>query len=579
MRSLFVAVTGFWLCAGASAAELPGKYFQLMQAGIAPVENRFAEGDPGDLAMLEKQPGWRHFPHALLVAAVLYTKRNPANTRYHDAKMLALAKKIGDLVAKENQTGAFTKRLDHHRDLYMWLEAYRVLEKDLEPDRRAAWRSEIEKNLEELSADVAPRVDFGAYISPFIGTSPNHYSLWSSTLHMGGIVFGNRAWRDLGARVMHRFVAEEQAPDGYWGEHDITGPTTGYDNLTMTAAALYYENSKDPAALEALRRSNDFHTHFTYPDGRPVEVVNDRNRYWEVNAWGHFGFSHFPDGRRFAAFLASHFEEDHLDIEDLGRVAQSALYYHNGPSSPIPQDSKSDVYRMKRATAGIRKSGPWVVCLSGLISTQAPTNQFYLDRQGHVSVFHEKAGLIITGANSKRQPELATFWEKLEGETYHMPQAARLRMAGTEDRLSLAYNSFFSDLYVPAPKGPDVELKFRVTPKGRRDDGSLNLQVCLKAGETLETGSGKQLTVGTDNIELGAAELGGWIRHRSWTLKLDPGARLSWPVYPFNPYGNGPEKSLRNAVAVVSVPIQANRPSGQAYGAGVQEISFTVRVE
>ena len=140
MRSLFVAVTGLWLCASASAAELPGKYFQLMQTGIAPVENRFAESDPGDLATLEEQPGWRHFPHALLVAAVLYTKQNPANKRYHDARLLALAKKIGDLVAKENQAGAFTKRLDHHRDLYMWLEAYRVLEEDLEPDRRAAWR-------------------------------------------------------------------------------------------------------------------------------------------------------------------------------------------------------------------------------------------------------------------------------------------------------------------------------------------------------------------------------------------------------------------------------------------------------
>src|SRR3970282_628254 len=95
------------------------------------------------------------------------------------------------------------------------------------------------------------------------------------------------------------------------------------------------------------------------------------------------------------------------------------------PISPIPQEAKADAYRMKQVPAGIRKTGPWVVCLSGLISTPAVGNQFYLDRQGHVSVFHEKAGLIITGANSKRQPELATFWEKLQGQVYHMPQVSR----------------------------------------------------------------------------------------------------------------------------------------------------------
>src|SRR2546429_4387458 len=43
---------------------------------------------------------------------------------------------------------------------------------------------------------------------------------------------------------------------------------------------------------------------------------------------------------------------------------------------------------------------------SGLISTPAVNSQFYLDRQGHLSVFHNRLGLVITGAGSKRQPEL-----------------------------------------------------------------------------------------------------------------------------------------------------------------------------
>lgn len=376
MRTLFIALAATWLCGAGFAAELPGKYFELMQSGIARVEERFAQGSPGDLATLEKQPGWRHFPHALLVAAVLHAKQHKANPGYRNPKMLALAKQIGDLVAASNEKGEFAKRLDHHRDLYAWLDAYRLLEKDLEEPRRAAWRRELEKNLAELAVDVEARAGFGAYISPFIGTSPNHYSLWSSTLYVGGKMFNKPEWTDLGGRVMHRFAAEEQAPDGYWGEHDVTGPTTGYDYLTLTAVALYAEHSKDPAALTALRRSTEFHKYFTFPDGHPVDVVNDRNRYWEVSAWGHFGFSRFPDGRRYAEFLTSRFETDRLGIEGLGRVAQNALYYHDGPLAPIPQDEKAAAYRMKQANAGIRKAGPWFVCLSGIIATQAPTNQF-----------------------------------------------------------------------------------------------------------------------------------------------------------------------------------------------------------
>ena len=97
--------------------------------------------------------------------------------------------------------------------------------------------------------------------------------------------------------------------------------------------------------------------------------------------------------------------------------------------------------------AGIRKTGPWVVCLSGIVDTQASTNQFYLDRQANMSVFHSKLGLIISGANSKRQPELATFTEKIKDQMYHMPISSRLRMSEARDRLGLDVNQkeFFLD--------------------------------------------------------------------------------------------------------------------------------------
>ncbi len=557
--------------------ELPAGYYRLMDSKIRAVQEHLASEKTTDLPTLESKPGWRHFPHALLAAAVLFAKKHPANMRYQDPEMLGLAEKIGDVLAAENQKGKFAERLDHHRDLYMWVESYRLLEERLSKDRRLLWRNELEKNLKALANVVAQRADWPAYYGPFLITSPNHFSLWSSTLYLAGRVFGNLGWENLGARVMHRFAAQEQSPDGYWGEHDNRGPTTGYDYLTLTGVALYWEHSRDTAALEALRRSTDFHKYFTYLDGTPVEVINDRNRYWEVSPWGHFGFSHFPDGRRYAEFLTASFEKNRLSLESLGRIAQNALYYHEGPTEPIPQDLPNYQYRMHEP-AGIRKTGPWIVCLSGLTSTRAVTNQFFLDRQSLLSIFHRRLGLVVTGANSKRQPELATLWEKIDGEMFHLPQAGKLRMGDEKDQLGVAYNSFFSVVEIDQPSEGQVTFRFKVVPKARRESAQLNLQLVLKNGETLVTEAGQKVLLKEEAIDLGPESIGGWIRHRGWTLKLRSKGRLTWPVFPYNPYANAPVKRIEGAVGLLSIPITAQRQP-KAGESGEEEIVFLLSVD
>ena len=533
-------------CAVAGAAELPARYYQLLNAGIAQVRQGLAATPAPTLETLEQKPGWRHFPSAILAAAVLYRK-SP------DAAMLKTAEEIGDLLASEQEKGRYNTRLDHHRDTYMWLEAYRLLEAQLGQQRRERWTRALMQNLEPLAADVAKRQDYAWYASPFIGTSPNHFSLWASTVYLASRVFHRPDWEKVAGRVLHRFAAEEQAPDGYWGEHSRAGPTTNYDYLTSAAVALYWEHSKDGAALDALRRSTNFHEYFTYPDGMPVETVNDRNRYGYVSPWGQFGFSNFGDGRRYAEFLTAHLPE-RVGLETLGRLAQDALYYHEGPLEAIPQDRASYAHRMA-VPAGIRKSGPWVVCLSGILST--PTlSQFYLDRQSNLSVFHQKAGLIVTGANSKRQPELATFQEKVRGELIQLPMSSRFTMSDGGDRLSLAFNSFFAAIEALPASGEEVSFRLTTTPKGRISEATFTLQLCLKPGQALETAAGKRVMLSADKVELGAEETGGWIRHNGWTLKTDGKARLVWPVRPYSPYANAVETDMEHAVAAWSVALQ-----------------------
>jgi hypothetical protein len=230
--------------------------------------------------------------------------------------------------------------------------------------------------------------------------------------------------------------------------------------------------------------------------------------------------------------------------------------------------------------AGIRKTGPWVVTISGIVDTQAITNQFYLDRQSNLSVFHSKLGLIVNGANSKRQPELATFRERIAGMTYHLPLSSRLEMSDTRDRLSVAFNTFFSDLYIPPPSERELDLRFVISGKGRPpEEAFLTVQLTLKPGETLETAAGRKLTVGTDRLEMEPDAIGGWIRHHGWTMDTDPTARLVWPVHPFNPYANAPETGLDHAVAALSVPIRLKAQQGRPVRPNEQEIRIRLTTE
>jgi hypothetical protein len=544
------------------AVDLPAHYFQLLEWGITAIENRLAAEPGATLASLESKPGWIHFPNAILLPAVLYAKSHPANKRSGDTHLLQLAERIGDFLVGEQEKGNYSKRGDSDWDTYMWLEAYRLLENKLGQERRTRWEKVLLEETELLVPKLIKCVDYPWYNAPFITTSPNHYAIYASTLLLAGHIFNNQDWIKMSTKVLHRFCVEEQAPDGYWGEHSQAGPTIGYDYLTFTQIALYWEYSKDPEAIKALRRSTNFHIYFTYPDGTPVETMNDRNRYWDVSMWGHFGFSHFPNGRRYAAFLTSFFPYDgDIDshggnMQSLGRIAQNVLYYHEGKTEPIPQDKMNYSHSMQ-IPAGIRKTGPWVVSYSGIIAPPVSLNNFFLDRQGNFSVFNTKTGLIISGANSKHQPGLATFTEIIGNDSIHTPVSSRLQMSEHIDKLALAYNVFFASLDVPAPSAKQLKFQLNTFYKWGEAQVSLNLQLMLKAGQVIETSAGKRTVLGSEKIDWTAEESGGWIKHNGWILKVPQGMHFTWPVYPYNPYKGKPETELELAIGKLSVPLKA----------------------
>lgn len=556
----FVVMT---FAATVRADELPAAYYKLLAdefERVVPAED------------LRFSPSWT------FVAAVLSTHEHPANPSFGDAKLFGQALALGDVAALRSERDQSRNRQDYEWEIHLWLEAYRLLEPKLSDERRDRWKKALAKNIKWFADNVAPRVDFPRYQSPFLRTSPNHYALWASAVHLAGKIFDNRDWERVGGRVMHRFAAEEQTPDGYWGEFTDNGPATRYNYITMCCVALYYENAHDPAALEALRRATEFHRHFTWPNGHGVETIDGRQRFGGPSVWGHFGFTHTPEGRGYAEFLSRFCEPGELRGRDLGRLAQTVLYYHEGPVEPAPQTRDAFHYRMK-VEAGIRRSAPWSYCLSGLFDPPRD-NRFHLLRQGNLGVHHNAIGQIITGANSRDQPELATISEKQSDVVTTVPRIAKLRMSDEGDRLGLSHRSFFVELHVPPPTPEKLKFHFDAIAggDGRMQEGFLNLQLVLHAGEEIETAK-KKFILGEERIELGPDEIGGWIRHRGWKIEVDPNASLTWPVYPFSPYLDGPETDIRRAVGRLWAPLDVRPPT---YRGGEdwprQRIAFAIEV-
>jgi hypothetical protein len=55
--------------------------------------------------------------------------------------------------------------------------------------------------------------------------------------------------------------------------------------------------SKDETVLPALQRAAKFHVVMTYPNGTPVETVDERNSYENTVVVPNVGFTFSPEGR------------------------------------------------------------------------------------------------------------------------------------------------------------------------------------------------------------------------------------------------------------------------------------------
>jgi hypothetical protein len=288
---------------------------------------------------------------------------------------------------------------------YFWLQTFDLLRDEFTEEQRERYQSGLLRALEKVvehAAAGAAAPDFAAH-----GAVSNHFCWYALTTYRGGQVFDRADWRELAADTFARICAAQQ-PGGYWREGG--GLTTLYNYVSLAAVSLYHEFSRDPVALETVRRGLELHKHLTYPNGAPVETVDGRVRYHgRVLAILPPSWSRYPQGRATLRFLVENLLRQPFGEGHQGYAFFTEVYRYVTEGLPDEPLMLREWYRFPDGPAAVRRLGPWMVCLSGLTRPAQPDNRWLLDRQNHLSLWHNATGLIVGGGGSKGQPDWSTF--------------------------------------------------------------------------------------------------------------------------------------------------------------------------
>ena len=556
-----------------SINDISPKAFYLDQLikGVTPVLKSFLE-DTGRFT----QGGWSvDNQEVIYPLAYLYTLNEARNPYAGDKKLLKVALKGGDAICDaqyEDGTVEFLKndgsnwgRIYLHETLAAWLEAYVLLQEQMNQERKSRWERGIHKMVEGVYQQILGNRNKRLYSGIFHDEDVtwgwgnfevNHLSTWDGlNVYRAGQIFERNEWEQTGQRMVHSAL-ESLDPLGYWPE--FGGPSTTYNLDYLQAVGLYYEHSGDLAVIPYLERALDFQIKTVYPEGCLIETLDGRSRYTpEMVTAAHFTFSQFPEGRRFVKFLVSQMTKKGITLQLSSDLLRNFLYYHEGVDEKIPLEKTSYVYSLGNKML-VRRKAPWFYCLSGF--TAAPTkNRWGLDRQNFVSVWNDQVGLVVSGENSKAQPEWSNFVFPRSGRAIYIPSNGAVREKNPTDAVILTYGDKRASIEVSPKSKKELQIKAHLEDPGSSASGQLLLY--FKAGNTFKTATGEVFSLTEKAVEVSAENSGGWIEYDGWRITLPHRSRVSFPSYPFAPQNRQAKAALSEARGLLFYPLDSTTPS------------------
>jgi hypothetical protein len=493
--------------------------------------------------------------------AAAWSINDPANPYYHSPEVLEAIMSAGDaLIADMRPDGMWEFRKKDGStwgDIYMpwtysrWIRAFSLIKDAMPTDRRAKWEKAMLIGFDGIAKTET--------IKP-MQNIPVHNCMG---LYLASKIFNKPEWEKAAVDYLHKCV-EAQHPDGYWTEH--SGPVVMYNGVYVDALGTYYGMSHDPLVLPALQRSAHFHAAMTYPDGRAVETVDERNPYHDTIAGPNLGFSFSPEGRAYCR----------RQIERLGSTvgpevaASFILYGEEGDVAPEPKSG--DMYLSGDKQAMTRQQGPWFTCLTSY-TADLSEKRWIQDRQNFFSLYRDGLHVIVGGGNTKLQPLWSTFTVgdvallKHKGGDEnpnfippsglkHTPASATLHP--DQNSVDLDYGDAKCSVSVDISDPAKAKLVYELKSPGAKDVAA-HVTLLPQLKQKWSSASGKGGTLSDEPIALSAGEAGAWLAHRGFKISLPPQASVNWPVLPHNPYTKDGHAETSEGRIVITLPFSADQ--------------------
>ncbi len=280
------------------------------------------------------------------------------------------------------------------------------------------------------------------------------------------------------------------------------------------------------------------------------------------------GFSYTSEGR---AFLLPQFALLRWGT-DPDSAASFLLHGGMGPGTPsATADEAMTVLEANQALVWRKK--PWFICMSAFVSPLA-TNRWIQVRQNFVSIFHERAGLIIGGGNTKMQPFRSSFTVgntaqlrhkpgdqapnfRPKGDLIHIPTGAQLQPDKAEPSLGLRYGTEECRLAVRPLDEKRLTLVCEATTRSRKPvEGHVTFLPPAKG--RIYTAAGKTAVLGESAMDWSRSDIGAWFQYGNVRVGVPAGSKLLWPMKRHNPYKKDGSSSLADARLVLCLPFSSS---------------------
>lgn len=465
----------------------------------------------------------------------------------------------------------FKKALSAPIGRRMWyplFHALRVLTPALST-RAAAYRDGLRAAfLDQMLPELRKRERLTVLSSANVGYGTNHLAVEVSALTayltafrddplFPTAEFGGPALRADAERWLQRFFTYMH-PDGFWPECD--GPADSYNTLTASAllrAAIDLDlvDRYRPQFAAAAR----YGALSLFPDGCGIDISNGRTHFnFELGSAVRKCYAAMaPEGkilrdRAMDAFAKKIVGSDPTNGEMLVECLCNIRFRRFDDPAPARSIWAPENLTLS-LSAGFHyhKRGPWVSAASTFFSMPRPEGHWNLDYQNLMTLYHDRFGVILYGANGKSDLPTATFHKifsnsdsmvvrEKDSLRKFLPGQGTCQLRPDGWRLWRDYRGFEGILQLTVRSDREVELNIQVNARTDEYPITCTLLPAMVPGQSFQDGAGRKLTLGPDPMQLSGADLAGALVLTAGNapVRIDlPGdAELRFPYAMWDPY-------------------------------------------